>query len=36
MEIKNAKELDKVLEVIEPLTANVKVFGVYKQGRIKK
>jgi prephenate dehydratase len=36
MEIKNAKELDKVLEVIDPLTNNVKVFGIYKQGIFKK
>jgi prephenate dehydratase len=36
MEIKDAKELSKVLEVIEPLTTNIKLFGVYKQGSIKK
>jgi prephenate dehydratase len=36
MEIKNAKELDKVLEGIDPLTNNVKVFGIYKKGSLKK
>ncbi|HEX8332455.1 MAG TPA: prephenate dehydratase [Segetibacter sp.] len=36
MEIKNASELNKVLEVIDPLTNNVKVFGIYKHGSLKK
>jgi prephenate dehydratase len=36
MEIKNANELQKLLEVIDPLTNNVKVFGIYKQGTFKR
>ena len=36
MDIKNRKEVEQVLASIEALTNNLKVFGVYKQGSIKK
>jgi prephenate dehydratase len=35
MEVKNATEVDKLLELVSPLTNNVKVFGIYKQGILK-
>lgn len=36
MEIKNAREVDQVIKAIRVFTKNIKVFGIYKQGKIKK
>lgn len=36
MEVENANEFQKVLELIIPLTNNLKTFGIYKQGTLKK
>jgi prephenate dehydratase len=35
MELESAAQLNKVLEKIKPLTADIKVYGVYKRGEWK-
>jgi prephenate dehydratase len=36
MEFDNRKQLDRVLESIAPLINNVKMFGIYKKGKVVK
>jgi prephenate dehydratase len=36
MEFDKRKKLDQVLDSVKELTNNIKIFGVYQKGNIKK
>jgi len=36
LEFKNKKQLEKILEVVKPMTNSFKVFGLYKKGKVVK